>query len=261
MPIGQVGAESVSGGSSGSGVSGSGTANKVAKWTAATTLGNSNISDSGTEVSVAVLTKIGADGAPNSLNTLYAGDNSLEPFGWGTGASQIGRLSYAGGAAVVQGISGQGLSLGSNGGTGDLALSTTHALSFGSAVSAITFGNAAFQSCTGFTTNGAGVLACTASDERLKDIVGPSAEGLQAVLGITPQRFLWKDGRREGTQSGLIAQDVEKVIPLGVSVNGEGFLQLEKDAITGALINAIKELHGMVEDLQNQVLTLSAKKS
>lgn len=129
-----------------------------------------------------------------------------------------------------------------------------------SATVPLTFSNAAFQGCTALSTSAGGVLVCTVSDVRLKDVIGPSSEGLDAILAITPQKFTWKDGRRVGVQSGLIAQDVQAAIPLGVSATGDGYLQLEKDAIIGALVNAVKELHATVEDLRSQVLGLSASK-
>jgi hypothetical protein len=51
----------------------------------------------------------------------------------------------------------------------------------------------------------------------------------------------------EGKQVGLIAQDVEKVVPEVVNTDKEGYKSLSYDKLTAVLINAMKELEKKVE--------------
>jgi hypothetical protein len=106
-----------------------------------------------------------------------------------------------------------------------------------------------------------------ASDRRLKrDIVDLSEnDGLAAILKLHPVRFHWKDAQQdkdEGEQIGLIAQDVEKVFPVGVTGNygdavvhlGNGTKEtvqhawkLDYGRLVSPIIKAIQQLSGRFE--------------
>lgn len=109
-----------------------------------------------------------------------------------------------------------------------------------------------------FETNGALTIAGNAfkpgggswtasSDARLKDVDGPYEHGLGSIVQLNTVRFHYKrDNRRKEPSDrqfvGLIAQDVQKVIPEAVSEREDGYLDLDTTPINFALINAIKEL-------------------
>lgn len=101
------------------------------------------------------------------------------------------------------------------------------------------------------TTNGrlkAQNAACNVSDRRLKTNIKPLQPGLGEILKLNPVSFEWKNKKKqgEGTQFGLIAQDVKTVFPNLVTGKGTGidddWYGVDYIALTAPMINAIKEL-------------------
>jgi hypothetical protein len=91
-----------------------------------------------------------------------------------------------------------------------------------------------------------------ASDAGLKQNFEPVA-GLQSVMALNGVSFDWK---RDGTKSaGVIAQDVQKVLPQAVStvkrMDGSTHLSVNYNALTSILIEAIKDLKTEIEVLKN----------
>lgn len=91
------------------------------------------------------------------------------------------------------------------------------------------------------------------SDERLKEnieIIPNALEKIEAIDGVT---FTRKDesedfiGRR---RAGVIAQQVEKVLPEVVTENKEGTKQVAYGNMVGLLVEAIKELKAEIEELK-----------
>jgi hypothetical protein len=91
-----------------------------------------------------------------------------------------------------------------------------------------------------------------ASDERLKQHIRPYEHGLDAILELKTKRFEYIDDPTHNTTSGheevgLIAQQVEEVIPEAVNRGADGYRTLNASPIQWAAINAIQELNGKVE--------------
>ncbi|MFH0845893.1 MAG: tail fiber domain-containing protein [Patescibacteria group bacterium] len=85
------------------------------------------------------------------------------------------------------------------------------------------------------------------SDERLKDVNEDFPRGLEAIMGLYPMYMNYKVDNPLGLPSdqefiGLVAQDVEKVIPEAVKTDVNGYLTIDADPIKWTMINAIKEL-------------------
>lgn len=79
---------------------------------------------------------------------------------------------------------------------------------------------------------------------------------------IEPIEYKWnkKSGMEtEHTYAGFSAQNVKKVIPLGVGENKDGYLSLQDRAIMAALINAVKELSSKNDSLQVRIIALEKK--
>ena len=56
---------------------------------------------------------------------------------------------------------------------------------------------------------------------------------------------------KDSVQVGVVAQEVERVVPEIVnSNNGTDFKMVSYDRLTAVLIEAVKELHKIVKDLQ-----------
>ena len=98
----------------------------------------------------------------------------------------------------------------------------------------------------------------TVSDERLKTGIAPITGALSKVNQLKGCTFTYKaDGRKS---AGLIAQDVEKVLPSAVSEkvlpfaaeDEEMYKTVQYDQTIGLLVEAIKELTAKVEKLENK---------
>jgi Chaperone of endosialidase len=77
------------------------------------------------------------------------------------------------------------------------------------------------------------------ADERLRTDI-KTVDGLDTIEKLQGVSFNWK---KDGTPSaGIVAQDVEKVMPSAVRVNGQGYKTVEYDQLMAPMIEAIKEL-------------------
>ena len=91
------------------------------------------------------------------------------------------------------------------------------------------------------------------SDERLKENVETYKNAIDTISKIKGVSFEWKkDGKKSG---GVIAQDVEKVLPELVGTkksldNGEETLTVDYNGLIGVLIEAVKELQKEVQILK-----------
>ena len=95
------------------------------------------------------------------------------------------------------------------------------------------------------------------SDVRLKKDIDPITLGLDAVLQLEGKTFKWSDeSLSQETHIGLIAQDVEKVIPELVTEDENGFKAIAYAKLTTILIEAIKEQQGQMTTQQDQIATL-----
>ena len=102
------------------------------------------------------------------------------------------------------------------------------------------------------------------SDRRLKQDINPYGYGLDAVCRLKPVTYNYKKGNplglpTEKQYTGLIAQDLQEVIPEAVIPTDTGYLSVDTDPVIWALVNAVRELkeenrllQQRVEDLENQ---------
>ena len=102
------------------------------------------------------------------------------------------------------------------------------------------------------------------SDVRLKNINGAYLKGLNEIMSLNPSVFTFKEGNPKNIPSeneycGLIAQEVRTVFPDAVKEDKDGYLIMTYEPINIALINAIKELSGEVEQLRAEVERLKKK--
>lgn len=96
-----------------------------------------------------------------------------------------------------------------------------------------------------------GNLTNTASDRRLKTNIAPLSYGLAEVLRLSPVSFRWKDPKLGGqTEIGLIAQDVQAIIPEVIGRNADDLLSLDYPKLVAVLINAIKTLNTRIQTLE-----------
>jgi hypothetical protein len=93
------------------------------------------------------------------------------------------------------------------------------------------------------------------SDIRLKKDIADSKYGLEYVMKMRPVTFKWKEGDDQ-TQVGLIAQDVQKLVPELVRAGDQGILGINYNGVGPVLIKAIQEQQRMIEVQQAQIARL-----
>jgi hypothetical protein len=97
-------------------------------------------------------------------------------------------------------------------------------------------------------------LSCP-SDARLKENITPLSYGLPEVLRLRPVTWQWKDPTKTEPNLGLIAQDVEPVMPELVIQNADnkGSLGLNYMGLAPVTINAIQQQQAQIEDQQKRI--------
>jgi hypothetical protein len=106
----------------------------------------------------------------------------------------------------------------------------------------------------------------TTSDRRLKDIDGRFEYGLKELLKINTVRFHYKKGNplnlpTDKAFQGIIAQELQKVVPEAVTKMPDGYLTVSTDPVFWTMLNAIKELDAKVEMLTKENTALKEKVS
>jgi hypothetical protein len=102
------------------------------------------------------------------------------------------------------------------------------------------------------------------SDQRLKTDIKATTNNLDKILKLEPVEYTWKDGGREGKKEiGLIAQDVEKVVPEVVRENERLnddtlYKQVDYEHLVSTLIGAIQEQQDQIAELKSEVTNLKS---
>ena len=91
------------------------------------------------------------------------------------------------------------------------------------------------------------------SDRRLKDNIKQSA-GLDIMMKLKGVSFTWK---KDGTKSdGVIAQEIEEVMPEAVTTDPQGFKIVNYDVMFAPIIESIKELKNMLDKMGEKLAQL-----
>ena len=111
---------------------------------------------------------------------------------------------------------------------------------------------------------GGDIVAYATSDERLKGNVANIVDPLSKIISINGVKFTWKDGYAHihsytGNDIGVIAQEIEKVLPEVVTERDHGYKAVNYEKLTALLIEGIKELNTKVNKLQERVKVLENK--
>lgn len=92
------------------------------------------------------------------------------------------------------------------------------------------------------------------SDRRLKSDI-EKLGGINKILSLTGYSYRFNDS--EERSAGLIAQEVQQVLPEAVSQDDNGYLSLDYNAVIALLVNAVKDQQEMIDILSEQVKRLS----
>jgi hypothetical protein len=115
-----------------------------------------------------------------------------------------------------------------------------------------------YSSAGAVSTTAAGVFT-TASDLRLKTVVGPATVGLAEVMKLKPIRYRWTeasglDDPKHTVYAGFGAQDVLPWIPDAVGQNPHtGYYSLSDRPIIAAIVNAVQEQQREINSLRKEV--------
>lgn len=94
------------------------------------------------------------------------------------------------------------------------------------------------------------------SDARLKKNV-QTIGGLDLVSKLRGVSFEWRKDGSAG--AGVIAQEVEAVLPSAVRTDASGMKTVEYDQLVGVLIEAIKEQQAEIDALKQEIEALKAR--
>jgi hypothetical protein len=103
---------------------------------------------------------------------------------------------------------------------------------------------------------GGDVVAYASSDRRLKDNIQPIQNPLQKINQIGGYSFEWNADKQDiyrGKDYGVIAQEIEEILPELVENRENGYKAVKYDKLVSLLIEGIKDLSKQVEVLQQKV--------
>ena len=237
------------------------TNNTIPKATGKEHLNNSNITDTGTLITLGSNTVI--------TGTILASGTALV-----SGSSQINLGSASGnitlstqttGNYVASLVEGTGVTITNNSGEGATpTIAIGQAVGTGDTVQFAKVGvggasDATYElKVTGDIGATGDIVAYVSSDERLKnnvEVISNPIEKVQALRGVT---WEWNDLASEAAKQspniGVIAQEVEAVLPQLVHDRENGFKGVDYAKLTGLLIEAIKEQQKQIDELKSKLV-------
>jgi hypothetical protein len=92
------------------------------------------------------------------------------------------------------------------------------------------------------------------SSLRYKKSIKTLPSQLETINALRPVTFKWKDKKKgEDTQYGLIAEELQQIMPEAVSLNSDGNAEaISYTKLVPILIKAVQELQAKVEKLEKQ---------
>ena len=110
------------------------------------------------------------------------------------------------------------------------------------------------------------ITAYYTSDIRLKDNIRPIESAIFKVQQISGVFFEWNEKANQidqdkGTDVGLIAQEVEKVLPEVVHIREDGIKAIAYEKVVPLLVESIKEQQVMIEELTERIKKLESVNS
>jgi hypothetical protein len=107
------------------------------------------------------------------------------------------------------------------------------------------------------TTTGNGWMQGTltqASDERLKKDIARLHNPLQKIIQLNGYTYHWKDEHLDNSlQTGVLAQEVQKLFPHLVNENKDGMLSVNYSGLIPVMIESIKEQQRQIDELKKMV--------
>ena len=109
---------------------------------------------------------------------------------------------------------------------------------------------------------GTGIAGTCSSDRRFKKDITPFSHVLEQVTALQPVHYSWRTADfpaqhfGDGRAYGLIAQDVEQVLPELVVTNDDGFKAVDYSKLPLLTIQAVKDLKAENDGLKQRIAEL-----
>jgi hypothetical protein len=102
------------------------------------------------------------------------------------------------------------------------------------------------------------IVAYSSSDIRFKENIKPIENPLEKISKISGNTYDWKQENQiehgyEGNDVGVIAQEIEEVLPQLVQTRENGYKAVKYDKLVALLIEGIKEQQSKIEELTNRI--------
>ena len=210
-------------------VTGTGTITDLANVSFATTIAADSVA-------------LGTDTTGNYVATMTAGAGITVGTATGEGSTPV--ITNTG----VTSITGTANQVVASAGTGGVTLSLPQSIA---TTSAVAF---ASVSATG------DIVAFSGSDRRLKNNIVNILDALNKVKQLNGVTWEWNEDANEVTKTapstGLIAQEVQEVLPEVVKEREDGYLGIDYSKMVGLLVEAIKEQQTQIAELKAEVEAL-----
>jgi hypothetical protein len=200
----------------------------------------------------------------NLANSTISGKalgTNLDTLTIGTGLSGT---SYNGSSAVTiantgvtSNVAGTGVSV--SGATGAVTISIGQAVATSSNVQFNSLGIGMAASATAGRIDATNdIVAYSSSDIRFKENITPIENALEKISKISGNTYDWKEENKvehgyEGNDVGVIAQEIEEVLPQLVQTRENGYKAVKYDKLVALLIEGIKEQQSQIEELRNKI--------
>lgn len=215
-------------------IGGGGTVNTLSKFTGGSSIGDSVIKESSGNVGIGInpdpsykLNVSGNVKASNFIGNLTGNINSSTTVGGNmtaSGAVKGSSISNANGSAVMS--------------SGGQITATS-----------VTAGTIC---ATSIIRSSGDIIAFSSSDKRLKDNLTCITNSNNIINSLNGYCFDWNDkSDREGSSTGLIAQEVQKVLPTAVCERENGYLAVDYIQLIPVMIEELKRLNEKINKLQN----------
>ena len=199
------------------------------------------------------------DADHSKLNAIEASATADQTITAGTGMTGGGSgdstLNVIGGTGVT--ANANDIAIGQAVGTGDDVTFGTVRVDDATASTSKTTGAVVVDGGIGVSLAGffgGDVVAFASSDERLKDNIISISDPLDKIGKIGGYEFDWNDKQDTytGHDVGVVAQEIQEVLPEVVEERDDGYLAVKYEKIVPLLIESIKELKQEIDDLKKK---------
>ena len=196
----------------------------------------------------------------NSSVTVTAGTGMS-----GGGAVALGSSVTLTNAGVTSNVAGTGVSV--SGATGAVTISIGQAVATSSNVQFNSIGVGVAASATAGRIDASGdVVAYSSSDRNFKENITPIENPIEKIRKISGNTYDWKADLKdvhgyEGNDVGVIAQEIEEVLPQIVTTRENGYKAVKYEKLVALLIEGIKAQQNQIDSLTIEIENLKKNNS